>query len=91
MLCHQPAARMDDTGLEVIVRHYIGLQTQKRSQRAPRHNGRSAFAFIDGLLRFSVHSAYGENSLGLTCPEQKMRIQRVFGMVMLNQIKLNFF
>ena len=54
MLTHQLDARTDDTSLEVIVRHYIGLLTQKAQQRAPRLNGHDAFAFIDGLLQFNV-------------------------------------
>ena len=54
MLLHQPTARTDDTGLEVIVRHYIGLPTQKVQRRAPRIKRRSAFAFIDGLLQFYI-------------------------------------
>ena len=54
MLTHQLDARMDDTSLEVIVRHYIGLLTQKAQQRAPRLDGHGAFAFTDGLLQFNV-------------------------------------
>ena len=54
MLLDQPTARTDDTGLEEIVRNYIGLQTQKAQRRARRLKRRSAFAFIDGLLQFYI-------------------------------------
>ena len=54
MLTHQLDARMDDTNLEVIVRHYIGLLTQKVQGPAPWLTDRSAFAFTDGLLQFNV-------------------------------------
>jgi hypothetical protein len=54
VLTHQLDARMDDTSLEVIVRHYIGLLTQKAQRPAPWLIKRSAFAFTDGLLQFNV-------------------------------------
>ena len=54
MLFHQPTARADDTGLEMNVRHNIGLLTQKAKRRAPRIKGSSAFALIDGLLQFYI-------------------------------------
>ncbi len=54
MLLHQLTARTDDTGLEEIVRHYIGLLTQKAQRIAPRITGRTAFAFNDGLLQFYI-------------------------------------
>jgi hypothetical protein len=54
MLFYQPNARMDDTGLAVIVRHYIGLPTQKAQRQARRLKRRSAFAFIEGLLQFYI-------------------------------------
>lgn len=54
MLSHQPTARTDDTGLQVIVKHYIGSPTQKAQRQARRLKRRSAFAFIDGLLQFYI-------------------------------------
>ena len=35
VLTHQLDARMDDTSLEVIMRHYIGLLTPKAQRLAP--------------------------------------------------------
>ena len=54
VLCDQHNTRIDDTGLKVIVRHYIGLQNQKVWRLTPRHRGRGVFAFIKGLLQFNV-------------------------------------
>jgi hypothetical protein len=54
VLFDQPSARMGDTGLEMIVRHYIGLQTQKTQWQALRLTERNAFALIDYLLQFNV-------------------------------------
>jgi hypothetical protein len=39
---------MEDTGLEIILKHHIGWQTQKAQRRTLGRNERSAFAFIDG-------------------------------------------